>query len=110
MRVRNRYRAESRIRAAALLLTCILGLTLVTSSRSPVTHKQVTHRPAVLVVTAADGLHLAQRPDLPGNLPAALATGSGGAVATALANSSTAVSSRTADAPQPRGPPGHALA
>jgi hypothetical protein len=110
MRAGNRYGADSRVRALALLLTCILGLTLVSGARAAVTHKQVAHRAAVLAVSTADGLHLGQRPDQAGTLPSAAATGSNAAVFTRCADSSTAVSSRTAHAPQVRGPPGQALA
>jgi hypothetical protein len=98
------------MRALALLITCVLGLTLITGARSSLTHNQVSHRAAVLAVSSADALHVLHRPDQSATLPPAAAAGSGGAVSTGFANSSTSVSSRTAHTPQVRGPPAQALA
>jgi hypothetical protein len=110
MRAQNRVGSGPRLRALALLTTCLLGLTLVTAARSSAAHKQLAHRTAVIAVTNADVAHLLHRTDLPSGLPPSAGAPSAAVTSLDFANSSSAVRSRTAHTPQVRGPPGQALA
>jgi hypothetical protein len=100
---------DTRLRALALLITCLLGLTLVTAAHSTHTHKHVSHGVAVLAVSTVDLPQHAPRPDhhglaAPPTVTTATVEGSD------TSDSSTRVSSYTAQTPQVRGPPAEALA
>jgi hypothetical protein len=110
MRAQNRTGVDSRVRALALLITCLLGLALVTAARSTAVHEPVAHRAAVVAVTSADVLQILHRTAQPGLLPPAPSGTTVLAGSTGMANSSTPVSSLTAHAPPVRGPPAQALA
>jgi hypothetical protein len=110
MRAQNRVGLDTRPRAVAVLLTCLLGLTLLTAARSGTVHKQLVHRVAVVAATSADGAQFLHRSDSPDGLaPVAVHTVRLDS-SFDITNSSRAVSSRTADSPRVRGPPGQALA
>jgi hypothetical protein len=110
MRAQNRVGADTRSRAAAVLLTCLLGLALLPAARSVGVHKQLVQRVAVVAATSLDGTQFLPRSDQPLGLPPAAAETARVAGSFAFTNSSRVVSSRTADAPRVRGPPGQALA
>jgi hypothetical protein len=110
MEAQRRTGVASRLRALALLITCVCGLTLVTAAHSSAAHKPAAPRVAVLAVTSADVQQLLHRADQPAGPPLAPPVGAPGAGPADFANSSLSVSSRTAHTPQVRGPPGHALA
>jgi hypothetical protein len=110
MRAQNRIGLDARPRAVAVLLTCLLGLTLLTAARSGPIHKQLAHRVAVVAATSADGAQFLHRTDPPVGLAPDAAETARPVGSFAFINSSVAVSSRTADAPRVRGPPGQALA
>lgn len=110
MRAQNRVGVDTRPRAVAVLLTCLLGLTLLTAARSGTVHKQLAHRVAVVAATSADGAQFLHRSDLPAGLPPAAAETARVSALVDFTNSSRAVSSRTAETPRVRGPPGQALA
>jgi hypothetical protein len=99
-----------RRRALAILVICVLGLALVTAARSAQAHKHVSRGVAVVTVSGADTPHSHLRSDQSGVVAAAPAVNSTFVSWGASADSSTRVSSRTAQAPQVRGPPGQALA
>src|SRR4051794_31717628 len=99
MRAQIRIRLDSRLRALALLLTCVLGLTLVSTARSTAARKQVTHRVAVLAVSSADVAQLAHRIDSPAGLPPTTSEAAPVAGWRGFANSSRAISSSTAHTP-----------
>jgi hypothetical protein len=110
MRAQRRIQRDPRCRALVLLLLCALGLGLATGAHSAPAHKHVTHAAAVLAVVTSDTAHGTLRTEQPGAvaLPAVAAVALAGRVGTS--DSSTRTSSRTAHAPQVRGPPGEALA
>jgi hypothetical protein len=110
MQAQRRIGSDTRLRAVAAILACILGLTVATAARSVHTHKQATRAAAVLSVSVSDTFHGAARGDHHGSLaptPAPLKTELGHVT---TSDSSRSVSSRTARAPQVRGPPAQALA
>lgn len=109
MRAKNRGVLD-RPRAVAVLLTCLLGLTLLTAGRSGPVHKQLAHRVAVVAAASPDAAQFLHRTDQPVGLPQATAETAGIAGSFSFTDSSRAVSSRTADAPRVRGPPGEPLA
>jgi hypothetical protein len=110
MRVQHRTGIAAPARALALLITCVLGLTLVTAARSSAAHKQVAHRVAVLAVSTADVQQLLHRTDQPGTPPTGSSVVAAPLMSAGFTNSSVRVSSRTAHTPQVRGPPDQALA
>jgi hypothetical protein len=110
MRAQNRVGLDTRPRAVAVLLTCLLGLTLLTAARSGTVHKQLDHRVAVVAAASGDGTHFLHRSDSPVGLPPAAAETAEVSASLDFTNSSRAVSSRTADPTRVRGPPGQALA
>ncbi|WP_409451525.1 hypothetical protein [Jatrophihabitans sp.] len=110
MRAQNRIGADTRSRAGAVLLTCLLGLALLPAARSVGVHKQLVHRVAVVAATSLDGAQFLPRSDQPVGLAPAAAETTRVAGSFAFTNSSRPVSSRTAHAPRVRGPPGQALA
>lgn len=110
MRAQNRVGVDTRPRAVAVLLTCLLGLTLLTGARSGIVHKQLVHQVAVVAATSVDGAQFLHRSDLPAGLPPAAVESARIDATLDFTNSSRAVSSRTAEAPRVRGPPGQAVA
>jgi hypothetical protein len=110
MQAQSRTGSDTRLRALALLLTCVLGLALVTAAHSISSHNHTARGVAVLTVNTVDLPQHASRPDQDGSLaraPTAVATAVG---PSSTSTSSTDIRSRTAQAPQVRGPPAEALA
>jgi hypothetical protein len=110
MQAQRRDNSAARLRALALLLTCVLGLTLVTAAGSGQAHRHLARGVAVVAVTGSDTLHSAFRHDQDATLQSAPAAAVGLAGRLGPSDSSTSVSSRTARTPKVRGPPEEALA
>ena len=92
-------------RALALLLTLAVGFGVTGLARTGQSHKHAVRVAAVLAVSSVDVQHGSfdvDRNAAPTRLPAA-------SVVDTTRNSSSFVSSRTALAPQVRGPPGQGL-
>lgn len=103
-------RRNTRLRAAAALITCILALTSVTAAAHSRGHKHVSRAGAVLANSAGLSVHATPRPDLQattGTTPSLVAA----LIAwPATADSSTVARSRRVKSPSVRGPPAPALA
>lgn len=103
-------RRNSRLRAAAALITCILALTSVTAATHSRGHEHVSRAGAVLASSVGLSVHATLRPDLQAT------TGSTPSLVAALiawpatADYSTVARSRTVKSPSVRGPPAQALA
>jgi hypothetical protein len=110
MQAHSRSGSDTRLRAVAVLLTCVLGLTFVTAARAGHGHKPLARGVAVLAVSGADHAHAVARTDQHGDLTSAPATLTTRFRLAATTDSSVPASSRTAQAPQVRGPPAQALA
>jgi hypothetical protein len=110
MEAGSRIARDARLRAVALLLVAVLGFAFGTATRSEHAHKRLAHTVAVLALNGADTMHSTPRADHHGMpAPRVAAVGTPPAPAT-TSDSSTGVSSRPAQTPQVRGPPGQALA
>ena len=110
MQAQRRDNSAPRLRAFVLLLTCVLGLTLVTAAGSGQTHRHLARGVAVLAVTGSDTLQHAFRHDQDATLQSAPAAAVGLTGRLGPSDSSTSVSSHTAQTPKVRGPPEEALA
>ncbi len=110
MRAQRRVDVDARSRALVLLLLCALGLGLVTAAHSVPSHKHVTHAVAVLAAVSGDTAQAHLRAEPPGAVPVAAVAAGTRTGRFDTSDSSTRASSRTAQTPQVRGPPGEALA
>jgi hypothetical protein len=101
---------QTRLRAAAALLTCVLVLTFLAAAQRSHTHKHAARAAVVLSISTGDTLHLTPRTDHHPALGATPSTLAALIAWPATADSSTVASSHTASSPSVRGPPAEALA
>jgi hypothetical protein len=110
MHAGSRTLRNARLRAVAILLVGVLGFAFGTATRSEHAHKRIAHTVAVLAVNGADTIHSAPRADHHGIAATRVAAVGGPTARVTTSDSSEAVSSHPARAPQVRGPPAQALA
>lgn len=110
MHAGSRIASVPRLRAVAILLVGVLGLTAVSAARSEHTHRHLTHAAVVLTASGTDILHTTPRADHSGIAATPPTSVEAAPASVGTSDSSTRVSSRTAQAPQVRGPPGQVLA
>src|SRR5581483_9096696 len=107
MRAQERTASRVLTPACTLLLLCVLVAGLTAAARTGTQHKHLPRGAAVVALQSSDGQHVL---DTPAALPGTAVVAGVGPAPGHLPNSSRSVSSRTAQAPQVRGPPGQAAA
>lgn len=108
MRAQRLTDSRTGVRAAALLLICVLVLTLASAGTAAQPHKHTGRSPAVLAAAGFDTQHAGARPDAPGVPAGTVPVATTSRWPAGTSDSSAPVISRTAQAPLVRGPPGQA--
>jgi hypothetical protein len=109
MQAGGRAGRDARLRAAAALVICLLGLTLATSVHAAQGQRHATRGIAMVATAAADAHPLTSRGE-PGTLGTAPVSTAAVIGRPTTADSSRSASRPTAHTPPVRGPPAQALA
>jgi hypothetical protein len=110
MQADGRSSSAVRLRAVAVLVTCLLGLTLGTTVHAAAQgHRHIGHGIAVAATPTADSPHLNSRTDH-GTMGTTSTAAAPAVSRSGTADSSTSASRLTAQAPPVRGPPAKAVA
>jgi hypothetical protein len=105
MQAQSRVAWDTRRRALALLIICLLGAGISTAAHGTSHHTHAARGVAVAAVNSADSPQSLLRSDQPGDVPSAAAALPALVGRLGTSDSCAAESSCTAQTPQVRGPP-----